>query len=391
MAVSTNGKTSEGVSDVSRTKNITNGNGMDMSVSANVASIGSVSATPLSPEDKRDHVVAINFLLGWVQTWALKAVVTMRIPDIISKAPMDALTAREIISQIQCKNPSNAVPLLERLMRFMVCKGFFSESVNGENEIAYELNGVSKMYVTDHEMSVVEWVNVAFHRSGIPALTRMHEAITEDVCPWDQAHGMPIYAHNPKFPELGDFFHKAMIVHSNFLTKILAEEYEGFKDFKVLVDVGGSLGNNLALILRFHPHLRGINFDMPSVIAGAPSFPGVEHVGGNFYESVPSGDAIMLMAILHNNSDENCVKILRSVHAALPEDGKLIVAEYIMTNEADHNGERIRLLDMLMLVQFRGGEERTFEHHKTLYEAAGFRHYKLIKTSGPMDIIEVRK
>ncbi|KAG6541494.1 hypothetical protein Mapa_017091 [Marchantia paleacea] len=387
--------TNQGIADAALKKSMTHNdtNGTDMTVSANLGSVGSVNATPVSAQDKHDHIVAVNFLLGWFQTWVTKAIVTLRVPDILSKVPgpKKCLTVEKIVSHITCKNPTNAVSYLERMMRFMACREFFTVSTNMNNETEYGLNGVSKMFVSDSELSVVQWINICCHESTLSVLDLMHETVLSDICPWEMAHGLPIYAMNPKFPEFGDVFHKSMITHSNYLSRILAEEYSGFKNAKTLVDVGGSLGNNLSVIVRFHPHVRGINFDLPSVIAGAPALQDVEHVGGNFYESVPSGDLIMLMAVLHNNNDANCVKILETIRKALPDDGMLIVAEYIMSNDADVNAERVRLLDMIMLSHFRGGLERTFEQHQALYTAAGFKRCQLIKMSGPMDVIEVYK
>lgn len=44
------------------------------------------------------------------------------------------------------------------------------------------------------------------------------------------------------------------------------KRYDGFKDVNVLVDVGGYQGATVAAIVAAHPHIRGINFDLPHVI-----------------------------------------------------------------------------------------------------------------------------
>jgi hypothetical protein len=51
-------------------------------------------------------------------------------------------------------------------------------------------------------------------------------------------------------------------------------KYEGFKDIKTLVDVGGGTGKTLETIISSYPHIRGINYDLPHVIADAPTIPG---------------------------------------------------------------------------------------------------------------------
>ena len=50
---------------------------------------------------------------------------------------------------------------------------------------------------------------------------------------------------------------------------------DGFKGIKTLVDIGGGMGSSLAAIVKEHPHIRGINLDLPHVIATAPLIPGM--------------------------------------------------------------------------------------------------------------------
>jgi caffeic acid 3-O-methyltransferase len=55
---------------------------------------------------------------------------------------------------------------------------------------------------------------------------------------------------------------------------IAVRKYEGFKDIKTLVDVGGGIGRALETIISSYPHIHGINYDLPHVIADAPTIPG---------------------------------------------------------------------------------------------------------------------
>ncbi|RHN78896.1 putative methyltransferase [Medicago truncatula] len=69
--------------------------------------------------------------------------------------------------------------------------------------------------------------------------------------------------------------------------------YKGFEGVSTLVDVGGGVGNALKQIISEYPSIKGINFDLPQVVQDAPTHPGIEHVEGNMFESVPSGDDIL--------------------------------------------------------------------------------------------------
>lgn len=60
------------------------------------------------------------------------------------------------------------------------------------------------------------------------------------------------------------------------------------------MDVGGGNGTSLRLLVKACPWIRGINFDIPHVVSVAPECDGVEHIGGNMFESVPKADAVFL-------------------------------------------------------------------------------------------------
>ncbi|KAF2323752.1 hypothetical protein GH714_036830 [Hevea brasiliensis] len=69
---------------------------------------------------------------------------------------------------------------------------------------------------------------------------------------------------------------------------------DGFNGVGSLVDVGGGTGAMVSEIVKAHPHVKGINFDLPHVVATAPEYEGVTHVAGNMFTSIPPADAILL-------------------------------------------------------------------------------------------------
>jgi hypothetical protein len=72
--------------------------------------------------------------------------------------------------------------------------------------------------------------------------------------------------------------------------------------------------------------MRGILFDAPVVIEGAkPNIAAstiaerCEVIGGDFFQSVPSGgDAIIMKWIIHDWNDEQSVSIMKNCRRALP-------------------------------------------------------------------------
>lgn len=54
----------------------------------------------------------------------------------------------------------------------------------------------------------------------------------------------------------------------------LIKGYPALKDIKILVDGGGGNGTVLAKIVAAHPHLHGINSNLPGIVAQAPQISG---------------------------------------------------------------------------------------------------------------------
>jgi hypothetical protein len=99
-----------------------------------------------------------------------------------------------------------------------------------------------------------------------------------------------------------------------------------FAGINTIVDVGGGHGGLITSILTRYPNMRGILFDAPVVIEGAkPNIAAstiaerCEVIGGDFFQSVPSGgDAIIMKWIIHDWNDEQSVSIMKNCRRALP-------------------------------------------------------------------------
>ncbi|KAK8598141.1 hypothetical protein V6N13_095531 [Hibiscus sabdariffa] len=192
--------------------------------------------------------------------------------------------------------------------------------------------------------------------------------------PFDRVHGMNAFEYPGKDPSFNHVFNTAMINHTTLVLKNILDSYNGFEHIGCLVDVAGGLGITLSLITSKYPSIKGINFDLPHVIQHAPAYPGVEHVGGDMFESVPKGDAIFMKWIIHDWSDEHCVKLLKHCYNAIPEDGKVIVVEAVVPTvpEANAYSRGITQMDVLMMTQNPGGKERTKPEFEALASKAGF-------------------
>ncbi|THU44338.1 hypothetical protein C4D60_Mb02t06360 [Musa balbisiana] len=173
----------------------------------------------------------------------------------------------------------------------------------------------------------------------------------------------------------------------------LLHTYGGFDDVEVLVDVGGGVGTTLGMITASHPRIKGINFDLSHVISEAQPLPGVQHVSGDMFEAVPRGDAIFLKLILHDWSDENCVKLLKNCWKALPEKGKVIVVECVLpaVPKPTPRAQGIFQLDLCMATYNIGGKERTEEEFQGLARDGGFTGFKALHLFADTWVMEFTK
>lgn len=138
-----------------------------------------------------------------------------------------------------------------------------------------------------------------------------------------------------------------------------------FSGIAKIVDIGGGHGMLLASILKAHPQMSGILFDLPSLAADAKQriqddglMGRCEVVGGDFFLSVPEGgDAYLLKQILHDWDDDHAVAILKNCRRAIGDTGKLLVVEMVIP--PGNAPALAKLLDLLMPVSTRGGRGRT--------------------------------
>ncbi|CAK9223092.1 unnamed protein product [Sphagnum jensenii] len=220
------------------------------------------------------------------------------------------------------------------------------------------------------------------------------------LAPWQQLHRHVLYGENAvqstygkdlwqclnDNPDLSKCFNAGM-ASGNPVDLTVVRKYKGFKDIKTLVDVGGGIGKTLETIISSYPHIHGINYDLPHVIADAPTMPGIEHVGGSMFESVPSGDTIFIKRIMHDWNDENCLKILNNCQKALLEKGKVLISDLVL----QPSGGPPQLIDMMMMVLTDGGMERTEEQWRKLLTTAGFSTINFIELLQQVWLIEAVK
>ena len=207
-----------------------------------------------------------------------------------------------------------------------------------------------------------------------------------------KAMGVSLFDWLSTRPADAAMFSETMVGFHNMEPPAVAESYD-FSGIKTLMDVGGATGNMLSAVLARYPHVRGILFDLPHVIRDAPAFIGargltdrIEIKSGSFFDAVPEGaDAYLMSHIIHDWSEELCLKILGNCKKAMGPNGKLLLVEMVLPpGDTPHPG---KMLDIMMMVGPEG-QERTADEYRTLLDKAGFRMTRVVPTASAVSVVE---
>jgi O-methyltransferase domain/Dimerisation domain len=215
----------------------------------------------------------------------------------------------------------------------------------------------------------------------------LHSLRTGEIA-FDAAAGMPIWKYYAQHPEDGNIFSHSMSSMGTATAQAVAASYD-FSKLKTIVDVGGAQGSLISTIMQSNPHLNGILFDLPEIIASVRVDKTLQLVAGNFFESVPAGgDAYLMRLIIHDWDDEKSSIVLRNCHQAMPEHGKLLLVECVLP--PGNEPSITKFVDMLMLMM-TGGKERTEEEYRALLQSNGYELQRVIPTPSMFSIIEAVK
>ncbi|XP_030459439.1 xanthohumol 4-O-methyltransferase-like [Syzygium oleosum] len=338
-----------------------------------------------------------KLMYAYADSMALKCAVELRIPDIIHSYGGGPVTLAQIASRIPSPSPGTAY--LARIMRLLVHNNIFSahgcqpDGGHETQETLYSLTPSSKWLLQGpgSELSLAPLVLMENHPWLMSPWHCLGDCVKTGGIAFEMAHGRKIWDFASENPEFNRLFNDGMACVSKILIKAIMEGYkDGFESIGSLVDVGGGIGRTLAEIIKSYPHIQGINFDLPHVIATAPAHNGVTYVGGDMFKTIPHADTVFMKGIMHDWGDEDCVKILKNCRKAIPEkNGKVIIAEMVLKPEGDGmlHGTGL-VLDLVMMAHCTGGKERDELEWKKILEEGGFPRYNIIKTPSLISIIE---
>ncbi|HEU5295543.1 MAG TPA: methyltransferase [Burkholderiaceae bacterium] len=303
-------------------------------------------------------------------TQVIAAAVALRVPDLLSAAPLDAPALAGVA---RCHEPS-----LRRLLVALVSLGLVTQ--REDERFALTASGV--LLRNDELDSLAAWALLCGQRIWT-AQGRLAECVCSGASARTLGGGSDDFAHLDSDDEAAALFHRAM----TNLTRPIAEALAATVDFgaaRRVVDIGGGYGQLIATLLRAHRHLRGVLVDLPHAIGPAATWlaeQGVEGrcelVSGSFFDALPEGaDAYLLKSVLHDWDDERCLQILQRCRGALGgrPQARLFVIERVANERAaaTPHDRAVARSDLNMLVCL-GGRERRASEYQALLNAVGLR------------------
>jgi ketosteroid isomerase-like protein/SAM-dependent methyltransferase len=167
-----------------------------------------------------------------------------------------------------------------------------------------------------------------------------------------------------------------------------------WKKYTTVADVGCAGGALLSRVLRRHPYLSGIGFDLPPV--GSIFTETVEQFGlvdrmrfvaGNFFtDPLPSADVIVLGHVLHDWDLTAKRMLLEKSYKALPDGGTVIIYELLIDDDRRHNTFGL-LTSLHMQLVSSGGSNYTGADCVGWLSDAGFRDCYVEHLWGPDSMV----
>ena len=277
---------------------------------------------------------------------------------------------------------------LYRVMRYMASHGLFRETGSRE----FDHTPLSAALRRDAPGSFRS-AGLMFHimKTAWPSL---HHALMTGEPGFEEVFKQPMFEYIGAHPELPAIFDAGMTSFHGHETAAMLDAYD-FSGVETLADIGGGNGSLISAVLRRHPKMKGILFDLGHVGARAKERLRAEGlsdrctiVEGSFFDSVPKGaDTYVLRHIIHDWTDEQSIQILKHVRSAIPANGRVLIVEFAVP-PANHAGLG-KDADMIMMV-FTGGLERTEAEYGSLFQRAGFRLHKVTPTTSAVSVVEGR-
>jgi C-methyltransferase len=294
----------------------------------------------------------------------------------------DQIEDQPIAAEELAKHCGASPDALNRVLRLLAAHGVFYNDDAGN----YGHTPPSRLLRSDHPATMRAYAQMM----GLPliwgSLTELEHSVRTGRPGLDTVEPNGPWAYLSARPDEADIFAHAMTAKAAAEVAAVLKSYD-FSRFPSVADIGGGRGHLLHAVLDAAPGTTGILFDLPAVVDTLDiQHPRLTPTAGDFFQDpLPAAAAYVLMEILHDWPDEECVSILQAVRRAAPPDAVLLIIEGVLTD--GQPDARASTLDLVMLT-VTGGRERSATEMETLLDRAGFDLTDVVDTPSPMRIVQ---
>jgi O-methyltransferase len=270
---------------------------------------------------------------------------------------------------------------LDRVLRLLAAHGIFERDGDG-----FRHTPASELLRSDHPMSMRAYPRMFGTPAFATTFARLEHSVRTGAPAVETVDSRGLWPYYGDHPEEARIFGESMTAKAGADTAAILDAYD-FGRFKTIADIGGGRGHLLGAVLDAVPGAEGVLFDLPQVIDAVD----LEHermtpqAGDFFADALPAAEAYVLMEIIHDWPDAECVAILSAIRKAAASGATVLVIESILPDEG--SDPRGQTLDVVMLA-ITGGRERTPSKLRELFDRAGLTAGNVIETAGSLRIAE---
>jgi hypothetical protein len=325
----------------------------------------------------------LQLATGFMHTAALFTVAKLDIAGLLANGPRPVSELAEATRSDQ--------DALYRVLRMLASAGVFTETAPRK----FALSPAAEPLRSDAPGSmrnVVIWMCNRFH---FHVWAELPYSVATGKPAMEHVYGKPGFDALVEMPETFREFNQAMSEFSAVLAPAVLEVYN-FSGIGTLMDVAGGHGATLCEILNRYPAMKGVLFDLESVVEGARERLHAVMNGrcriaaGDFFKHIPAGaDAIYMQHIIHDWDDEPALKILENCRRALDgaKNARLLVVDSVIPEGPEPHFAKMLDIEMLLMP---GGRERTEREWRDLFARAGFEITRIVPTRAAESVIEAR-
>lgn len=316
--------------------------------------------------------------LGYLYPAALRVAVRLGIADLVADTPKTA----DELAVLTRSSPDH----LYRVLRFLATRGVFAE----DESHAFRLLPAGALLRSGSPVPLAPLVLLFTDPMYWEPTGRLEDTVRKGATRFEDIFGSQFFDYVAQDEQRLDMFQTAMAALSGIEHGAIADSYE-FGDTGTVIDVAGGRGGMLRAVLARNPGLHGVLVDRDPVLR-THQLDAADVAGrwstatGDFFEHVPAGaEYYLLKRILHDKTDSDCVRILRTCRRAMGEQSRLLVIDAVLPpGNAPHPHA---LSDLLMMSVFEG-RERTADEVAELLAAADLELSRTISTGVALSIVE---